>query len=402
MESIRKRFYFAGYMVFLCILIFIAMWLLSHVTHVVVMLVSSIFLAYLLLPMVRFFENPIRFTVPQKIKIFKSFAINLCKKEKCYTIKKKTWGRILSISVVYVILAIVIATILAFVIPKATDEFNKFTASIPRITQGVKQHIEEGIKWLEPKLPPGAAEAIPHAIQNMTVQVENFTVKAISHTFVLAKTVFSTAFTMVLIPLFTFYILMDVEVFKRAFMALIPKDRKEEALGLLQEVDRMLGRYIRGQILICIVIGISITIALTAMGIEFSLLIGIFSGIVEVIPYLGVIIGLIPAFIIALFNKGILYALLLVIVLEAIHWTEGHIIVPAIMGHSVGLPPLVVIVALFVGGETMGILGMFIAIPVAAIIRVVFNYYIRLYEERAKENEEKKSQKLEQENEIIC
>jgi predicted PurR-regulated permease PerM len=374
----------------------------SHITHVVVILVSSIFLAYLLLPLVRFFENPIKIVIPAKIVFFRSLKFNLIREERCFNIKRKKWGRTVSIGVVYFILALFIATILAFVIPKATDEFNKFSASIPSLTQGIKQHIDEGIKWLEPKLPPGTADALPRTLQSITLQVESYTVSAISHTFTLARTVFSTAFTMIIIPLFTFYILMDVEIFKRAFMALIPKEKKEEAIGLLQEVDVMLGRYIRGQILICIVIGISITIALTAMGIEFSLLIGIFSGIVEVIPYLGVIIGMIPALLIALFTKGFWYALLLVVVLEAIHWTEGHIIVPAIMGHSVGLPPLVVIVALFIGGETMGLLGMFIAIPVAAIIRVVFNYYLRIYEAKHKETEEKKTQKLEQDNDIIC
>lgn len=404
MEAIRQKFYYSGYLVFLCILIYIVMWLLSHVMHVVVILVASIFLAYLLFPVVRFFEDPIILTIPKEISF--SFlknkrTITLGKEEKKFTIKGKKYGRLPAILIVYSILAIFLGIALSFIIPRATHEFDKFVSTIPSLAEAGQKKINEITEWLKPKLPPEVADAIPRTLQNITVQIEHFALTAASHSFHYAHKVFSTALTIVLIPLFTCYILMDIEVFKRAVIALIPKEKKKEVTGLLTEIDMMMGRYIRGQILICIIIGISITITLSLMGIEYAVLIGIFSGMVEVIPYLGVVIGMIPAFLIALFTKGILWAIILVLVLEAVHWTEGHVIVPAIMGHSVGLPPLIVIVALLVGGETMGILGMFIAIPVASIIRVVFNYYLKIFEERQRIAEQLMEHHFESEKDII-
>ncbi|MCD4783108.1 MAG: AI-2E family transporter [Candidatus Eremiobacteraeota bacterium] len=387
MEPIKKKFYYAGYIIFLLILISVVLWLLSHIIHVVITLVGSIFLAYFLHPMVKFFENPINLIIPEDILIFRK-KIRLGNNERRFNLHKKGYSKIVSIIIVYLIMAFLAIMLISFIIPRVNSEFNTFTTKLPQFTEEAQKKIDDFNKSLEPKLPSFARNIIPNMIEKISTELENFTVRVLSHSFSMAGKVFSTAVTIIIIPLFTFYILMDAKVFKRGIRILIPESRKEEILGLLKEIDMMIGRYIRGQVLICIIIGTSISIVLTILGIEYAFLIGIFAGLVEVIPYLGVVIGLIPAFGIALFSKGFGFAILVLIVLESVHWFEGHIIVPAVMGKTVGLPPLIVIVALFVGGELMGLLGMFIAIPIAAIIRVVFNYYLRLHEKRRKIEEE--------------
>ena len=97
---------------------------------------------------------------------------------------------------------------------------------------------------------------------------------------------------------------------------------------------------------------------------------------VDIIPYVGVALGMIPAFLIALGHKGLFFAIFVIVMMEVVHWTEGHIIVPAIIGQSVGLPPLVVMIALGAGAELGGVMGMFLSMPLAAILRVLVNFYI--------------------------
>ncbi|MCL5773336.1 MAG: AI-2E family transporter, partial [Firmicutes bacterium] len=140
---------------------------------------------------------------------------------------------------------------------------------------------------------------------------------------------------------------------------------------------------------VCLVIGASITLALFLWRVDYYFLIGAFSGIIDIIPYIGVIVSLVPAFLLGLIKyQSLVIALGIVATLELIHYLEGHIIVPTVVGQSVGLPPLVVIISLIIGAELMGIMGMFLAIPVAAIVRVTVNYYIRLINESRETGEE--------------
>ena len=85
---------------------------------------------------------------------------------------------------------------------------------------------------------------------------------------------------------------------------------------------------------------------------------------------------MVPAFLVALGHKGLVFAILVVVLMEVVHWTEGHIIVPAIIGQSVGLPPLVVMIALGAGAELGGVVGMFLSMPLAAILRVLLQFYV--------------------------
>jgi len=184
-------------------------------------------------------------------------------------------------------------------------------------------------------------------------------------------TALGLAAAFLLVPLLTFYILMDSGRYRSGFLRLIPAERRADMQVLMGRIDATLGRYIRGQLIVILSVSITITVALELMGVEYALLIGIFAGVTEVIPYAGVAMGLVPAFLIALLKGGLWFAILVVVVMEIIHWLQGHIVVPAVMGHSVNLPPLTVMIALIAGFELGGIMGMVVAIPLAGIARVV-------------------------------
>lgn len=292
-------------------------------------------------------------------------------------------SRIGAITVVYILLAALVGFFVAYLVPVASREFEKLIGNIGGIANNLEAILGDTITrlrdWapeaLKPQLDPNRFELDDLAVQ-LQKEAPALLGGTLSGVMFGVKSAAGILAGAVLVPLLTFYILMDAEVYRRAFMSLVPHAYRPNADELLHRVDFMLGRYIRGQIIVCVTIGFNIAVALSLLGVEYAVLIGIFAGVVDIIPYVGVLIGLIPAFFIALINHGVWWAILTLIVLECIHWLEGHIIVPAVVGHSVGLPPLTVMVALMMGAEVAGIMGMFVAIPLAAIVRVFVEYYV--------------------------
>lgn len=372
----RRKLYLVAYVLGIILLLFIVVWLLSKVKLVVILLSTAILLAYVLVPMVNFFNSPIMLTMPKSFKLFKK-EIHLLSEKKHFHIMHRGLPRVLAIAVVYIIIIIGIGILVSYVIPIINFEFRKLVGNLDNLTREGSLILERINEWILPRMPEGTKDLYPEMMGRLGDEAKEFILRAKDQILPAAKALFSTVAAVFIIPLITFYILMDIEKYKRGFMALIPERRHQEALELLREIDLVLGRYVRGQLVVCLWIGISITIALLLLKIEYAFLIGAFAGIIDIIPYVGVIVGMIPAVLLA-FLKSPLYALLVVLVLELIHWSEGHIIVPAVVGHSVRLPPLVVIVSLIIGAELMGILGMFLAVPTVAIIRVLINHYVKL------------------------
>ena len=180
-------------------------------------------------------------------------------------------------------------------------------------------------------------------------------------------TFFSKIFNFILIPVITFYMLKDLDYFKNQLILLIPKSKRSKLLYLFKDIDNVFGKYIRGQILISIFVGILTTIMLIIIKVRYALVLGIFSGLSNIIPYFGPIIGMIPTLIFALLDSPskAMYAAGAYLLVQQI---ESGIIAPKVIGESVGIHPIYIILALLIGGKLFGVTGLIIAAPVAAVI----------------------------------
>ncbi|MCR5661233.1 MAG: AI-2E family transporter [bacterium] len=350
--KLSARFYRICSYVGIVLLIIFACYLLNCVKMVAGMLFVSIFAAYLLAPGVDFF----------------------CRKH---------INRILAIVIVYLIVAALIGFFLTYLVPVVSHEFHRLTQNLSNLAANIETIIYNMITAIQNRLPASLKPMVdPEKIkindilnyfQNDAASIMG---GGLSGVFSGMKSAAGVITGMFLVPLLTFYILMDINLCKHSFISFIPRSYRKTAAELMFRVNKALGGYIRGQLIVCISIGIFVGTALSILGLDYAVLIGVFAGIVDIIPYVGVLLGLIPAFIIALINKGIWFALFTIAILECIHWLEGHVVVPAVVGHSVGLPPLVVTVALLVGAEAGGVMGMFMAVPMAAIIRVLAEFIV--------------------------
>jgi len=181
-----------------------------------------------------------------------------------------------------------------------------------------------------------------------------------------------------MVPVLSFYFLRDRKYFKKLVVNLIPHCYRKDIIRIFSEVHYILNRFIRSQIIISLVIGVFTTLGFVAIGLPYALVLGIISGVFEIIPYFGPWLGAIPAVIIAVLNapSKIIWT---IVVIVAVQQLEGSFITPKIMGDHVGLHPVYIILSLWVGGMFFGILGMLFAVPVVLIIRVILrNIYLSI------------------------
>ncbi|MEQ6378353.1 AI-2E family transporter [Bacillaceae bacterium S4-13-56] len=172
------------------------------------------------------------------------------------------------------------------------------------------------------------------------------------------------------IPVLVFYMLKDYPLIWKGFYKLIPSRRKEKAHQVISEMDKSLGNYIRGQLLVCFCVGLVSFILLWLIGMKYPLLLSLFMGLTNVIPYFGPIIGAAPALIlgITVSFRMALYVLGAVVIVQII---ESNLLSPFIVGKSLHIHPIFIIIALLVGGEVGGIIGMILAVPVLTVLKVL-------------------------------
>ncbi|MGH7757349.1 MAG: AI-2E family transporter, partial [Vulcanimicrobiaceae bacterium] len=177
--------------------------------------------------------------------------------------------------------------------------------------------------------------------------------------------------TLVVIPVISAYIMLEGEALQRATLRIIPVRSRARMLAIGHDLDHVLGGFVRGQVLVGAVIGTAITVMLLITHVRYALLIGVAAGILNIIPYVGSIVAFVPSVSLAFFYDGWQHAVLVAALFVAIFQLDGHFITPKIVSGSVGLTPLMVIVAILIGAELMGIAGMFLAVPIAGILRVL-------------------------------
>jgi predicted PurR-regulated permease PerM len=211
---------------------------------------------------------------------------------------------------------------------------------------GLQARIEEGIDAFEKKL-----DSLLTIIVNILINFLN------------------SAFLLMIIPFITFYLLKDFPLLKRTVWYLTPKKWRKKGMLFLRDVDQSLGGYIRGQLLVCVIIGSLSTLLFWIFDLKYPLLLGLIVGATNVIPYFGPIIGAVPAVIIAATTSGKLVIITIVIVF-GLQFLEGNILSPYIVGKSLHMHPLFIMAALTAGGEIGGILGLILAVPVMAVLKV--------------------------------
>ena len=183
---------------------------------------------------------------------------------------------------------------------------------------------------------------------------------------------------MLVVPIWLFYILDDTDYVLKGSLSLVPREIRPDLEAVRIIVDRVLSAYIRGQLLIALILGVLLSLSLYFLDVDYALLLGFVAGSLGFIPYVGAILGAVPAVLVAAFQSFGL-AVKVIIALIVIQQIDGTFISPRVQGNSVALRPALILVVLVIGQQVWGFLGLLLAVPLTAILRDIVHYiYLRL------------------------
>ncbi|WP_456278176.1 AI-2E family transporter [Bacillus sp. AK128] len=236
-------------------------------------------------------------------------------------------------------------------VPELFEKYREWSASIhhqtEQLPEGIHARVEESLSSGE--------EAIASVLANVIT---------------ILRSIINYFLIILIIPFIVFYMLKDYDQIKKTVWYLTPRRYRESGIRFLKDIDKSLGNYIRGQLLVCLIIGMISTLGFWLIGMKYPLLLGIIVGITNIIPYFGPIIGAIPAVLIAVTISGKM-VLFVVILIFTIQFIEGNILSPLIVGKSLHMHPVFIMFALLAGGEIGGVAGLILAVPMLAILKVI-------------------------------
>lgn len=276
------------------------------------------------------------------------------------------FSRLTALVFIYLIVILAGVVLVGLIVPTIVIELNRLAEFLPAYFDDLQvlwmRYQEE---YSRVQLPGAVRQAIDDLI--LTVQSALLDVVAAVGQGVLG--IFGALFSLVLAPVLSFYLLKDLDRLRGGLRRYIPGPQRPGLLGVLSEIDAVLAGFVRGQLIVVTIVGFLVTGALLLLDVRFAVILGIFAGLTEIVPYFGPAIGALPALAVAAaVSPWLAFKVLVAFVL--IQQVEAQVLSPRIMSKNVGLHPLMVIFALLAGFELYGIWGMVAAVPVAGVGRV--------------------------------
>ncbi len=280
---------------------------------------------------------------------------------------EKKFSRTFSIIILILICLVLISLIIFFVIPAFISEFNKLSVNFPNYVDKFK-HLLGKASFIFDKFQFSIKKLIPHSIE-----IAN---KIINNMF----SIISNFVNFLLVPVFTFYFLKEFDNIKENIFDKVPSRFKKKTMSIATKIDNSVSSFVRGQLLICVILAFLYSMGLLIIKIDLALIIGVFSGFASIIPYFGFFIGLISSVLISFVEYHNLASFIKVVaVFGIVQMLESFIITPKILGDNVGIHPVVVILSLMIFGKIFGFIGLIIAIPLAATLKVFYDEIIFYY-----------------------
>ncbi|RZF55738.1 AI-2E family transporter [Acinetobacter halotolerans] len=291
-------------------------------------------------------------------------------------IKLPRW---LAISIVFIGIGVTLTVVLWFLVPLVWKQLMYARDSIPA-----------GIHWINATFLPWLSETFDLVPMELdTDQISKVVMEYVQtnyssdsvQTFALRLAQSGLNFIqlgglIVLIPVISFYFLLDWNRMLQSLRRLIPRPYEASTLTIIRECHSVLGAFVKGQFLVMLLLGVIYAVGLQLIGLEVGLIIGMIAGLASIIPYLGFAVGIIAAVIASLFQFGLDWMQLLLIggVFLVGQMVEGYVLQPFLLGDKIGLSPVAVVFAVLAGAQLAGFLGMLIALPVAAVIVVLLRH----------------------------
>jgi predicted PurR-regulated permease PerM len=339
----------------------------------------GIVIAYILNPAVELFNN----------KLIKRIYKDLPDPEK--NIRRNKKQRLIAAAITY--LAIIMAIVMVFYIFTSLLIGQIQFTSVTKMAEAISNYvisIEHTFKTWAANVP---TNALTSKVSNLSDTILNWLSSNFNAQSTIDRlTTIGSAFVKFLLGLLvSFWLILDKDYFlggcNRLASSLLTANGNKILKKNLHQIDYILSQFIRGVCLDAVIIAVLSSIALSICGLKYAVIIGIFAGICNVIPYFGPIMGMIPAFVVGFLNGGIVAGIIPVVALFIVQQIDSNFIYPKVVGSSTGLHPVIVLLAVVVGGVYGGIIGMLIAVPAASILKLYGIKTVHFLERRKKRKE---------------
>lgn len=285
-------------------------------------------------------------------------------------VEKRGASRAVAILVVYMFFLVLTGVVLWTVLPKLISELETILYKLPDQARQLEEMGQGTLDSLQKiDLPETIRDGINILMERIEIALEDLANRFAG----ILLGAFANVISLIVSPILAFYFLRDHRGMKERTLQYVPAKYRGDVQNIMRGINTALNGFFRGQLLVCLFVGTFIYGGLLLLEIPYALFIGLVAGLFDIIPYFGPVLGFLPAAAFALMKSPLTVVWVLLLFVAA-NQIENSIISPKIIGDKVGLHPLIVIFAVFVGGNLMGIVGMLLAIPLVAIIKVVFEY----------------------------
>ena len=287
--------------------------------------------------------------------------------------------RVVAITFVFLAIIVALAGLVLLIVPLGVNEVSQLQVQLPSLAASAQDRFNS----LQPVQVFGIDVDLKGVTASVSSHLREYLLGQFGNAVTIGLTALTTALQLLLMFIVAFLLALEAPAVRRDLRRFVPNDYRTDFDQIWRQVRKMLYAYVRGQLIVAGLIGVLCGIACFAIGLPDPIALGLIAGVTALIPYLGPFLGAVPAILVGLSlspQSALVIALLYILISNIIL----NIVYPKLVGDAVKLPPILVIVALLAGFSWGGILGMFVAVPVAATLRILFDHiYPRLYERPA-------------------
>lgn len=297
-------------------------------------------------------------------------------------LEKKGLRRLWGIVGLYLFVIGLVVLLLIWLVPFLQQQFEELIAALPYLFNQVTEFVTNlAQNVIVTDNQRAAFQEGLDFFNNIENNFINYLSQGFSGVGNVISSVTNTLLIAFMVPVILFFFLKDGAMFIDMFMEKIPPKGRRDVASILAAIDAQVGNYVKGQMLIALINGIMMFIGFYVIGLNYSGILAVAGGILSFIPYLGPTLTFIPAVLVAL-SQSFFMVVKLIIVWFVIQFIEGNLVEPNVMGQRLNVHPITIIFILLIMGELLGLVGMLIGVPLYAILKVLFTYFMQKYEIR--------------------
>lgn len=355
-------------------------WFLNNQAVTVLMVSLLVFLNIFVLTKISFLFAPVlSFLAVIMLPVVISALLYYLLKPIVDLLEKAGVSRIAAITLVFIILSGLLIWGVAVAVPSLVDQILTFADNLP-------SYLKEGEKQVNLLLKNNQFNAIRPQLENM---VNNFSSKAADYAETFSKSavnwvgnvaslVTRVAVAIMISPFILFYLLRDSGKFKERFIEFLPTKIRQPSLRVLSNINAQLSSYVQGQVTVAIVVAILFSIMFSVIQLRYATTLAIIAGILNMVPYLGSFLAMIPAFILAMV-AGPIMVIKVAVVFIIEQTIEGRFVTPLVIGSKLNIHPITILFVLLTAGSMFGVWGVFLAIPIYASVKVILSEIFTWY-----------------------